>query len=203
MAAISILEFLRTGNFGFVHIGMSRSEVIANLGVPDWYYPDDDMSAGFWSYGGVQLFFDSSVNLNRISFKSKYFYKPNPTDIKVDPWIFKNGYQPNKQKLIMALQKESIEVKDTGILLLVQSGKTGKSKYIRSKSDLQPNDKLDKEDSGFLVLKSGIEVLYAGNNVLPNVAGHDGANKVTYIKIAVGGMFTFENETLEHLRSSW
>jgi hypothetical protein len=205
---ISILEFLRTGHFGSVHIGMSRSEVVANLGVPDWYYPNDEnvdhMSASFWSYGGVQLFFDSSINLNRISFKPGYFYDPDPTDTKVDPWIFEGGYEPTKQAFTIALQNEDIEVKDTGVLLIVHDKKVGKSRYIYTESEIQPGDELVLfGDEGFLVLKSSVEVLYGGNKVIPNVYGQDGTNKVLWLGVATGGYFTIKNQPLENLRSSW
>jgi hypothetical protein len=213
---ISILEFLRTGYFGPVTVGIPRIEVLQKLGEPDWFQDYSTRvetwqqkvevctDSDFWQYSGVQFFFDH-VNdiLSGITFRPRYFHNQHLDKTQVDSWIFKNGYQPTKQEFILALEKESIEVKDTGVLLLVQSGKTGRLKHIRSEKDLQPNEKLDEEDSGFLVLKSGVEVLYAGNNILPDVADQDGTNKVSYIGIAVGGMFTFENEPLEQLRSFW
>ncbi len=132
-----------------------------------------------------------------------YFYDERLYKTQVDSWIFKNGYQPTKQELVAALGKEGINFRDTGILLLAQSGKTRKFKYVRSEDDLQPGDTLDEEDSGFLVLKSGVEILYAGNNIIPNVADQDGTNKVSYIGIALDGMFNFENEVLEQLHFSF
>lgn len=203
MIAISILDFLRTGNFGPVKIGMLRDEIIAKLGLPDWYYPDgqNHMSASLWSYGGVQLsFYDA---LHKIYFKPQYFNEPDTTNIRVNPWIFERGYEPTKQELTVALQEEGIEVKDTGVLLLITYyiKKTGKLKFIRTESEIQTGDQFH-EEVGFLSLKSGVEVLYEGNKVNP-VYGADGTNKVIQLGIAIGGSFTIENQPLQDLRSSW
>ena len=76
----------------------------------------------------------------------------------VDSWVFKNGHEPTVHEFVEVLEKVGIEYEDTGILLLVTSGKTKKFRYIRKESEIEPGDKLNKEDSGFLVLKSGVEV---------------------------------------------
>jgi hypothetical protein len=60
MIQIGIFEFLKTGEFGNVKLGMSREEVLAILGEPRAWYNDkgrDLMRAHVWEYEWVSFYF--------------------------------------------------------------------------------------------------------------------------------------------------
>lgn len=108
---ISLLDFFRTGNFGPVQLGMSRQEVYDLLGEPDDYgCPNTSlMEANVWLYDAIELhFFDEFplwlICTDHISYPDWWVSER----IKLDAWLFSNGYQPNKRELEAGLAEQNI-----------------------------------------------------------------------------------------------
>lgn len=82
---VSMLEFLRTGNFGPIKLGMPHSQLFLLLGFPSKY---SNASLSFsWVYGNIEFHFHESGFLWLIH--SDYF-RPVPnagTNVEIDNWI--------------------------------------------------------------------------------------------------------------------
>jgi len=59
---ISMRDFIASGRFGSIQLGVSRAEVEALLGPPHaWSEPGPLQAAAIWKYGGVEFYFGSGV----------------------------------------------------------------------------------------------------------------------------------------------
>jgi hypothetical protein len=69
----SLLEFFRTGKFGQVDLGMTRTEVKQLIGPPDDIWESDGRSieeSAIWIYGGIEFFWMGNIpGLHMISFQ--------------------------------------------------------------------------------------------------------------------------------------
>jgi hypothetical protein len=110
---VSMLEFFRTGAFGSLHPGITRTQIEALVGPPDDYsilsrkerrrYKEEDhwKYSGVWVYGcngdngilgSVQLFFDEQHSLWYILIDYLYMCLPSGGEkIQIDPWILRPG----------------------------------------------------------------------------------------------------------------
>jgi hypothetical protein len=95
--SISLLEFLRTGRFDFIKIGMSRVHVLQVFPEPEeWGLGNTWQHAGIWRYGNFELHFQDDT-LIRIF--NDYF--PNIDGgqyLDIDAWIL------NKKLSLLTLQ---------------------------------------------------------------------------------------------------
>ena len=64
---IDILDFVKTGKFGFLKLGESKDEII-NQGFPpeDWLNGESKESSRIWRYGNIELHFDNGNDLSGI-----------------------------------------------------------------------------------------------------------------------------------------
>ncbi len=64
---IDILNFVKTGEFGFLKLGESKDEII-NQGFPpeDWLNGESKESSKIWRYGNIELHFENGNDLSGI-----------------------------------------------------------------------------------------------------------------------------------------
>ena len=93
MNAVSLFEWLHTGTFGPITLGMTRSEVRALLGPPDnWSVARNaDRSPIIWKYGDFEFYFDSRDGPLHL-LRTDTFRKPvGGKAFTLDPWILRRG----------------------------------------------------------------------------------------------------------------
>ena len=141
ITSISLIDFFRTGNFGPIQLGMTRQEIYGLLGEPDWYQSPDTnlMRSNIWMYEPIEFhFFDESplrlIFTDHISYPNYW----NSKRIRLDAWLFSNGYQPNKNELEAGLRKQHVPFT-----------------YIK----IKPKDEGDIK--GKFLFESGVEILVA------------------------------------------
>jgi hypothetical protein len=95
---VLILDFLRTGLFGDVEIGMDRTDILSLVGPPDdWsidgatlHRADPWATSTTWKYGGIQLGFGREGRLVHIH-SSLVGELVGGAQIDIDPWILQRG----------------------------------------------------------------------------------------------------------------
>ena len=164
MAEINLLEFFKTGQFGPVCIGMTRSEVKILLGTPDNY-----RSPSIWEYGGVELHFESSKliepstqTLTQITFNPIYLAAPEKWQTDISPWVFGSYFGPTQQELKQALMRAAISYTESRQpeQQLNGNGRHPKTNWLYSASH---------EISGILYLPSGVSASYGTDDLILNV----------------------------------
>ena len=95
MTLLNLRDFVLTGHFGPVSIGMNKGEIISKLGMPE---SDNNYgkSGGSLSYGGYELFYsnldekltaiqnDHLLNFGGVHYDSARFEN---VSFKIDPWF--------------------------------------------------------------------------------------------------------------------
>lgn len=135
MATISLLDFFRTGQFGDVKVGMTKTEVLARLGVPDRTWDHLPLiEASIWIYDVVELYwvdrfwtgFDthlSSITFQpwRMSFHDRKGSKLHRDKQfrQIDYWIFRERRHLPLKQLKFSLRQKRIPFQDTGLETLV------------------------------------------------------------------------------------
>ena len=90
--AVSMLDFLRTGEFGPIKLGISRAELRGCLGNPeDWCVDPKGVNyAAIWKYGDTEFYFDNGDALWLI-FADHIENLRGGAAVEIDPWIFHGG----------------------------------------------------------------------------------------------------------------
>lgn len=106
---IDIKNFILTGNFGCLNVGMTREKIIELIGIPDWYGLGNDLSyitSDMWTYGNIELYFNYN-NPGTDKLGMLFIKNLNKIDggeiFEFDFWIFK--------------QEENVEVEFEEFLL--------------------------------------------------------------------------------------
>ncbi len=110
---ITIKRFALTGQFGPIHIGMDKSDVIKALG-----NPDDEANLGETGseiiYSWYEFFFNTEGKLRAIQidnydpgFPKSYEYKSEIFEI--DPWFMRSKNRPKYSEIRGLLIKEGVE----------------------------------------------------------------------------------------------
>ncbi|MBB3166835.1 hypothetical protein [Simiduia aestuariiviva] len=109
---LSIEEFVKTGKFGPVQIGMSKPEIIEFLGEAD---SDNDMdqNGSILIYGWYELFINSEDRLYSIqndNYDPKYpeTYIFQNSKFEIDPWILNNSTCQNIESISSKLKNSGI-----------------------------------------------------------------------------------------------
>ena len=64
---LNLTEFIKTGQFGFLQLGMTKAELESQLFPPeDWQSNKSKESSPLWRYGNFELYFDERQTLYRI-----------------------------------------------------------------------------------------------------------------------------------------
>ena len=90
--AVSMLEFLRTGEFGPIKLGISRAELRGCLDGPeDWEpYPKAKQHAAVWKYGDIEFYFDDD-NILWMIFSDHVKTLNGGSAIDLDPWVISSS----------------------------------------------------------------------------------------------------------------
>ncbi|WNJ16897.1 hypothetical protein [Pontibacter sp. G13] len=89
---LNLTQFLQTGKFGFIPLGISKSE-LETQGFPpeDWGGAKSKAKAGVWRYGNFELHFDREDRLKMI-FNDYLDELDGGQSIKIeDYWILEHG----------------------------------------------------------------------------------------------------------------
>jgi hypothetical protein len=94
LITVSLLEWLRTGRFGPIHLGMSRTEVEDLLGPPEALGGTSSRRRipTLWKYGDVEMYFGEKrqdglymLFLEGLSVPSR------GQTLELDPWLLRSG----------------------------------------------------------------------------------------------------------------
>lgn len=100
MFDVSLKDFILTGNWGSIRLGLARTEVINLIGEPeDWLSNAKNYSESvIWSYGNIEFYFDSSDKLEMIF--TDYLENINGCQtFNMDSWFLSKSKQKNKKNL--------------------------------------------------------------------------------------------------------
>lgn len=98
--SVSMRDFLRTGEFGPVRLGISRRQLRGHFGEPeDWVpAPRAKHNAGIWKYGDIEFHFHFREDTLVRIFADAVEELRGGRAIELDPWVF-NGAASTKQVL--------------------------------------------------------------------------------------------------------
>ena len=84
---VSMLDFLRTGEFGPVRLGISRAQLRGHLGEPEEWGPAPKAKhhAGIWKYGDIEFHFNGDALW--LIFADHVEQLHGGRAIDLDPWI--------------------------------------------------------------------------------------------------------------------
>ncbi len=90
---VSMQDFLRTGEFGPVRLGMSRGQIRGLLGEPEEWGPSPRAkhNAGIWKYGDIEFYFHHKEDTLVTIFADHVEELKGGRAIDIDPWIFKGS----------------------------------------------------------------------------------------------------------------
>src|SRR4051812_19246412 len=92
MTDVSLKDFLATGSFGPITLGMTRRRVTRVLGKPDQMANDTGGCASIWKYGDIEMIFGGKgLTLNLIDFHAFEGFPSGGRRIRLDPWILREG----------------------------------------------------------------------------------------------------------------
>ena len=91
--SVSMQDFLRTGEFGPIKLGISHTELQGYLGDPkNWGpYPKAKQHAGIWKYGDIEFHFHFKEDALVGIFSDHVETLNGGNAINLDPWIFHGG----------------------------------------------------------------------------------------------------------------
>jgi len=90
---VSMIEFLRTGAFGSVRLGMPRLDVEEVLGSPDDVSTmmNKNRRPAIWKYGDIELHFDPDGDDLLSIYTDEFDVPSGGRAIDLDPWILRRG----------------------------------------------------------------------------------------------------------------
>ncbi len=122
MIDASLLDFVKTGEIGPIHIGQERGDVLSSIGKPNLWGTEEHMVlATIWRYGDIEIYFnDNKVDM---IFSDHDNLNDGGNSIKIDSWGIKRDLN------IVSFQKK-----------LQDQGVSFKSKHHSSKVDVIVNE---------------------------------------------------------------
>ena len=91
---VNMLEFLRTGDFGGIRLGMTRQEVREILGEPpNWSITRKrkrSEMAAVWKYGSIEIYFEDASGKVHMIFSDDFPLMGSET-LQLDSWILREG----------------------------------------------------------------------------------------------------------------
>jgi hypothetical protein len=108
---LNLTEFIKTGCFGFIELGMSKTEIETQFFPPEnWLNKKSKESSEIWRYGNFELHFNNTLNLSGIF--NDYLPELNGGEninIK-DYWLLQKGtYNPTLGEAIQSLNKIGVD----------------------------------------------------------------------------------------------
>ncbi|MBX7156470.1 MAG: hypothetical protein U0Y96_02785 [Candidatus Kapaibacterium sp.] len=116
---VDFLDFIRTGTFGFLKLGESKTEII-NQGFPpeDWVHGETIESSRVWRYGNIELHFIDRDTLSGIYTDYISSIDCGENVIVSNWWIIPNGKEvPSLLQTIKELNTQHLDyTKSTSII---------------------------------------------------------------------------------------
>jgi len=108
---LNLTEFIKTGKFGFLELGMTKNEIINQHFPPeDWLSKKTKENSEIWRYGNFELHFDESSKL--LGIFNDYIPELNGGEnIKIkDYWLLKDGnYTPSLGEIVLELNNMELD----------------------------------------------------------------------------------------------
>ena len=141
---IDLLEFFKSGKFDRLELGQTKTWILNNFLVPDFYdveFLTEDIN--IWTYGGIELHFEHEI-LYLIFSDNWYEGKlKNTTKLKLNRWIFDDISKLDLLTVLTQLNKQDIDYKKKtdklGVLLRLNSGIELTFENITDEEGLSPN----------------------------------------------------------------
>lgn len=110
---VSLKEFICTGSFGSVQVGMKKTQVESLLGIPDGYSSEKTHhAADIWVYGDIQFFFGWEVADELWLIHWDWWGVPTGgRGIDLDPWIIHYGV--SRKEIEEELKRYQINYSDS------------------------------------------------------------------------------------------
>lgn len=106
MIAVSLRDFLRTGTFGPVQLGLSREQVQQRIGLPD---ATGGTSRKYripavWKYGDIELYYERGADRLIGIYMDDFETLSGGTSIDLDAWLVQGGWplEEARQALVEA-----------------------------------------------------------------------------------------------------
>ena len=113
MKTIDIKNFILTGSFGEIKLGMNKKQVKENLGNPEHFGPSRNKgkltleNAVIWRYGTVEFYFTKSKTLGMIF--CDYLDNIHGGEMfSVDPWFFPLKRHITSQEIAQKLMEKKV-----------------------------------------------------------------------------------------------
>ena len=125
---VSLQEFIRTGKFGPIELGMGRAQVETILGAPDaWTAQENKADASIWKYGDVEFYFQNHALW--MIFMDDFTVPNGGSKIGLEPWIIGGQLTLSRAEkepklAAIAYQKTDFSYKENGVRLIAKSGAT-------------------------------------------------------------------------------
>jgi hypothetical protein len=92
---VELLEFLRTGDFGGITLGMTRQQIIDLLGIPpNWMITKRRKRfeiSPIWRYGSMEFYFAENSGAFHMIFTDHFPLEGSETLSIIDPWLLRGG----------------------------------------------------------------------------------------------------------------
>ena len=116
MIDVCLLEFVRTGRFGPIELGINRNELKEIIGDPDqWGLHASVELADIWKYGDIEFHFNKSSQLYMI-FADNFDVPRGNESFRIKPWIIREFL--DAQLFKAELTASGIEYRETEITYL-------------------------------------------------------------------------------------
>lgn len=150
---ISLLEFIKTGRFGPVSLGMSRHDVFALFGKPD-VVGAGNLETRLCKYGDIEFHFQAKTGLLYLIWSDHIpFPGERSRRIRLDPWLFNGNRRPSKDAIGKGLTEHGVNFQYREI----------ESETVPGLTILPPDENevlgyLSEEPSGEFLLESGVAI---------------------------------------------
>ena len=123
----SLKDFVQSGAFGLIELGMNRSTIEQHLGSPDGWIASAPtyQTSIIWKYGDIEFYFQND-ELYMI-FMDGFSVLSDGGKIELDSWIVNGGLTCAEAEYFLsaagiAYRKEDFPYKDNGIHLVTSAG---------------------------------------------------------------------------------
>lgn len=165
--SVNIKQFILTGKFGCINIGMTREQIIKLIGTPDWYGIGDDescMTCDMWIYGNIELYFNYNIpgkdklgmlfikNLNNIDggniFEFDYWFFKQEEDNEIEFDTILMNFNNKDYKIVLEYDDQKSVIFSSGVTIGFNTNDEKKDgKFYSSVIYLHYNDLVQHENT--------------------------------------------------------
>jgi len=147
--AVSLPDLLRTGDFGPIHLGMSRGAVLDALGKPDDFSVTESQPGlpAIFKYGDIEFYFDYDDDRLTSVRADTFDLLTGGSALRLDPWFLRRGTAPREVE-------EQLTAHDIGYLRIAPPGTPTDTMTIRTTSGVELGFEPLQDDQATLGLDS-------------------------------------------------